>query len=133
MSYYGLFQNAKNYKGELLRDPDSRNLIQYCLHIYKVHPVFKTIDESVANTLFYSKQHFSGLEGCCILCGETITINVEDIVSEENFYKQIEEHAKNACQSEEEKTNGNKKNLQKKKQKNNKRNNNSGRKKRINS
>ena len=32
-----------------------------------------------------------------IYCGESITINAENIVSEDKFYKEIEKYAKEAC------------------------------------
>lgn len=90
--YHGGFQKAKNFKGKLYRNQQTGDMEQYCEHSYLLTPEFEFVDEHIADGAFsYSRKIFTGFEGTCKLCGEVLHISSENVLSETDYAKKVEE------------------------------------------
>ena len=89
--YHSDFSNAKNFHGKNYRDRNTGDLVEYCSHVFMIYPKWRNDTDYHAGFIPEDKKAFDGFEGVCRHCGEVIMINSDNVFSEEDYNKEVQE------------------------------------------
>ena len=85
-------------KGKLMRNEKTKDLNYYCPHNYICK--FETDYEMdrVGGMLGFERLKFDGVKGVCRNCGDVLMVSADNIFSGEEYEKEVERAAKDACE-----------------------------------
>lgn len=99
--YDARFLHAKNSQGRPYRDEKTGNLVEYCCHLFVIHPVFGIDSDSHAEFIPLERKTFESFEGTCQLCGDALFVHAENVVKDfEAADKILESSLKEARENE---------------------------------